>query len=305
MIIAQIVGGLANQMGIYAAARALAEHHGVPLKLDLEDLARDKVRVFELDKLHTRIEIATPDEVRAVSGKSRFRFINRMRRSIRKRLSLKNDNVYREKSLHYDPAFFDLPANVYIAGNFPSIQYYANIFPLLRQEFTLQRELSAESTAWLNKITAATAVALHVRRTDYVNNPKVIAVHGSLSVAYYERAIKLLLQRIPHAEFFVFSDDPVWARDNIRVPAPTHYVDCNDAANGYQDFELMKNCQHYIIANSGFSRWAALLNPSADKLVYMPKRWTIEALLRDEDLGPPDWIRVDDAEAMNDEVTND
>ena len=38
MIIVKLMGGLGNQMFQYAAAKTLAEHHRVPMKVDLSFL---------------------------------------------------------------------------------------------------------------------------------------------------------------------------------------------------------------------------------------------------------------------------
>ena len=51
MIIARIIGGLGNQMFQYAAARALSERCGVPLRLDLGAFANYSLRTYRLGHL--------------------------------------------------------------------------------------------------------------------------------------------------------------------------------------------------------------------------------------------------------------
>lgn len=293
MIIARLAGGLANQMGIYAAACSLARQHGVPVKVDLEGLAQDKLRCYELDKLATDIAIATPEEVRAVAGFSQSRRINKLKKSIDKRLGTRLLRIYREGSLHFDPAFYQLPANTYLFGNFPSYQYYRPVFESLQQDFRIGSPLSDQSREWLAQITSCNAVSLHVRRTDYVDNPKAAQYHGSLGLPYYEKAVAFMQSQTGDEEYFVFSDDHQWVRQHLQIPGKVHLVDCNGVDQGYQDFELMRNCRHHIMANSGFSRWAALLCEHTDKIVLRPRQWTTDALLRDEDIGPESWILID------------
>lgn len=293
VIIVRPVGGLANQMGVYAAGRALAEKTGATLKLDISSLAQDPLRKFELDRLQTRIEIATPDEIREVSGESRFRFVNKLAKKIRKLSGISNTRTYKEKSLGFDPAFFSLQAPVHIAGNFPSLLYYLPVFPLLKKEFEIRLPLSEASNAWLDKITRTCSVAVHIRRGDYISNPKATAFHGVLGLDYYRRAFGIMREKFSAAEFFVFSDDPQWVRQHVHIPGTIHYVDCNDAENGYQDYWLMRHCKHHIVANSGFSRWAALLCDNPDQCVIRPTHWTTSAVLRDEDIGPSSWQLVD------------
>lgn len=293
MIIVQLSGGMGNQMGVYAAGRALSLQCGARLKLDLSGLERDSVRKFELDKYNIQIEIATPEEIKFVTGQSRFKCINIIREKIEKRFHIRNPSIYRGNTLSFDPSFFSLKAPLYITGYFPSIHYYRPIFDLLKKELSISRPLSQASQSWLGKVCATCSIAVHVRRGDYASNPKITAVHGVLDADYYQQAFKIMRNKYPEGEFFVFSDDPGWVRDNIKPDGVVHYVDCNDADNGYQDYWLMRNCKHHIIANSGFSRWAALFCEYQHQEVIRPARWLISKELNDEDIGPSSWILVD------------
>lgn len=293
MIIVRVVGGLANQMGGYAAAYSLAQQHGVSLKIDLSGLRNDKLRKLDLDKLAAPVLIATEEEIRGVSHRSRFHMINRLKKSAQKRLGITDRHIYKEKTLGFDPALFNMPADAYIVGDFPSYRYYERVLPSLKKIFQVKAPLSTDTQRWLETINASrNSVALHVRRTDYVSDSRTLAVHGSLGLPYYERASRHVLQHKEDAEFFVFSDDPAWVKENIVTGAPTHYVDCNNAANGYQDFHLMKHCKHYIMANSGFSRWATILSESEMGIVIRPERWTVENHLGDADIGPGTWLKM-------------
>ena len=64
------------------------------------------------------------------------------------------------------------------------------------------------------------SVSLHVRRGDYVSNPVTTEYHGICSEDYYRRAIREIERYCKNPHFFVFSDDPAWAKENLdnRVP---------------------------------------------------------------------------------------
>lgn len=292
-IIAKPAGGLANQMNVYAAARALAERlGGLLVKFDLSALEADSKRHFELDKLHVQFEIATPDEICAARGESRHPAVNRWVRRLRKWFGRKPAGFYRERQLAFDPDVFNLPAPAYLDGNFPSARYYESIIHLLRPAFRIRTPLSQASQAWQQRITQSNAASLHIRRGDYAHDPRVVAYHGLLPLTYYQHAIDEMLSRQPQVELFVFSDDITWAQEHLKTRVPTHFIDCNGPNDGVQDFHLQCCCRHHILANSGFSRWPALLNPNPDRVVCMPQQWILAEGYAGSDVGPDDWIRI-------------
>jgi hypothetical protein len=113
-----------------------------------------------------------------------------------------------------------------------------------------------------------------------------------LGLDYYRRAVDVILQQCRGAHFFVFSDDPDWARANVEVPAPLHFVTHNSARPDFEDLRLMSLCRHHIIANSSFSWWGAWLNGGSGKVVVAPTQWFIDPRIDTRDLIPPGWIRV-------------
>ncbi|MGI9274939.1 MAG: alpha-1,2-fucosyltransferase [Endozoicomonas sp.] len=293
MIIARPVGGLANQMSVYAAARALAEHHRVPLKLDLAGLANDKLRCFELDKLCISADLATPEEIREVARQSSSPLVNKLKKKLRKKLGW-HFGVYKERSLVFDGGFFDLPDSMYIWGNFMSIRYYEPIKEILNNEFQVSYPLSEATRSWQDRIQFCESVSLHIRRGDYANDPHTRAHHGLLGLDYYHKAIEVIKEKVSSPEIFVFSDDLLWVKEELKSDLPIHFVDANDSENGYQDYHLMLSCNHHIIANSGFSRWPAYLNQKASKVVCLPNAWLQKEHIGDADVAPPEWVRIID-----------
>ena len=116
----------------------------------------------------------------------------------------------------------------------------------------------------LTKINNTNSISIHYRRTDYCNLGLTISDTG-----YYQKALNLLLQKIESPEIFIFSDDLVWAKSNVKFPFPVTFVFEPD----YIEMFLMSQCKHNIIANSTFSWWAAWLNSNSEKIVVAPKSW--------------------------------
>jgi len=70
------------------------------------------------------------------------------------------------------------------------------------------------------------------------------------------------------------------------------YIKHNDPDKGYEDLRLLKNCKHFIIANSSFSWWGAWLSTNPSKLVIAPKRWMKDEGYIVKDLLPENWIKI-------------
>jgi len=179
----------------------------------------------------------------------------------------------------------------YLSGYWQSERYFLHVQERIRTEFTFKKPLEGANAQMARAISDTTSISVHVRRGDYLTNPKN---HGLMDVAqpaYYRSAIAHIGGIVTNPEFFVFSDDIVWAKENITSGYPCTFINHNSQADSYFDMYLMSRCQHHIIANSTFSWWAAWLNPSDRKIVIAPKKWFARSMPI-QDLLPPDWIRL-------------
>ena len=293
MIIVEIVGGLANQMVIYAAARALAEKNADTLALDLNTLRKDRIRKFELHKLSMDLRIATEEEIARVRRKLSNPAADRLKEKIFRKLGIRRPYIYEEPYSGYDANFFRLSGDVYIKGNFASRRYFESIEPLLHREFRFRGEMSPRTREYERTLREGTSVGIHVRRGDYATNPHTRKFHGLIGVEYYSEAMKVLEERVGDPVYHVFSDDLDWARENLKSRAPMRFVDHTDAETSHEDMYLMSRCSHYILGNSGFGFWGAWMNTGEGKIVIAPKRWCADdSFNRVFDLPPPDWIRI-------------
>jgi tellurite resistance-related uncharacterized protein len=289
VIVTRLIGGLGNQMFQYAAGRAVARRLSVPLKIDSSGFANYHLHRYSLHNFTLEAAEASPQERPSGDATS-------PQGLIRRRLgpgAPPGLRVYREQAFTFDPNVLTLGDGTYLDGYWQSERYFADSEPLIRRDFTLRTPPTAENAEWLGRIASTPAVSLHVRRGDYASDPRTNAFHGLCSPEYYARAARFITDRTEgQPEFYVFSDDPTWVRENFRLDFLTHYITHNTKERDYEDLRLMSACRHHILANSTFSWWGAWLSPSPKKIVVAPQHWFRDATVDDRDLIPAAWVRL-------------
>ncbi len=274
MIISKLIGGLGNQMFQYAAGRALSQKHKVSLRLDISGLTNYELHQgFELDRVfECTIEVANETDLREILGWQSASGIRRV-------LSRPSMSIFRCKGFVVEPHFCfwngirKVPSDCYLVGYWQSEKYFIEAAEAIRSDFTFKPLLNQLNAELAKQIRNENAISLHVRRGDYANNPKTTATHGLCSLEYYQSAIQYVIGKVDQPKFYIFSDDPTWVRENMKIDFPSHYVDHNKGKESYNDMRLMSMCKHHIIANSSFSWWGAWLNPNPDKIVVAPGKW--------------------------------
>jgi len=292
MVITHIIGGLGNQMFQYATGRSLSLKRGTGLRLDVSDFSNYILHQgYELAKVfRCAPETATEEDIRDLIG---WRVQPFAKRFLRRKVGviLRGPHYIVEPYFHYWPEIVDVPQDCYLFGYWQSEEYFREISSIIRADFTFKTPLAGQNVQLAERMGQVNAVSLHVRRGDYVSNPKSNAAHGICPLEYYREAIRYIVDRVKQPHFFIFSDDIRWAEDNLRMDFPCQYVDHNHGAESYNDMHLMCLCRHHIIANSSFSWWGAWLNPSAEKIVIAPKEWFANNN-KVEDLFPQRWVAL-------------
>lgn len=293
MIVVKLIGGLGNQMFQYALARNLAEQHSTILKLDLTEFEKYKLRRYSLHCFHIWEHLATETEIEDILYSQNI-FIKLMRKTITK-FKLKNhtNNSYViEKQFNFDSQILESSNNVLLNGYWQSEKYFVDIKDILQREFIVKYQQDPQSAKFADRIQSTEAVSLHVRRTDYVQNALTNQIHGICDQDYYDRAVRYISDRVSNPHFFVFSDEPKWAKANLKLGFPTTVVDCNDESRNYEDLRLMSMCKHNIVANSSFSWWGAWLNSNPNKIVIAPQKWFNDVTRNTQDVIPDRWIKM-------------
>lgn len=287
MIITKIHGGLGNQMFQYAIAKAIAKKREDAYKVDISFYPNQTLRKYQLSFFNIKESIATLDEVNNLKGK------DNLISKIRKKLKVEKQSYYLEKIFSvYDKTVFKYKDNLYLDGYWQNEKYFLDIREDLIKEFTLKNEISDFAKKYLKKINYLDSVSIHIRRGDYIANQHTNSVHGVCNIEYYKNAIEYINNIIKNPNYFIFSDDIVWCKENFDFLKNKIFVD--DTKSEFEDLELMKNCKHNIIANSTFSWWSAWLNNNDGKVIIAPKQWFSDSKMQESsgDIIPKQWIRI-------------
>ena len=295
MIYIKLRGGLGNQMFQYAICKSLAIKNNTKVKFDIEELERDRLRNFELGYFKVSGIIASNIEIFFFSLLCND-FISKILRLIGIRyfyIKQKEIDINDSKQLdiNFDASVLDKKGNLYIDGYWQCEKYFIDIDEVIKNDFTLKKELDETNRNLITQIRNCNSTAIHVRRGDYVNNKHTNEFHGTCSLKYYLNAIKIIEKRVKNPEFFVFSDDLQWTKKNLKIKHPITFVSINHPKKAYKDLWLMANCKFFIIANSSFSWWGAWLSTNSNKIICAPKKWFNST--GEGHIVPKSWIRVE------------
>jgi len=290
MNIIRMSGGLERQMFQYALYMKLTSM-GREVKFDdINEYQDDKTRPIMLSVFNIDYPRASWDEINqytdgAMDNKSR----------LRKLFKGRNLNVYKEQGF-YDPKVLENP-DIYLDGKFMSQKYFEDILPEVRKAYSfpsidnlsLPPRANENFLVYYNEIMHSNSVGIHIRRSDSRYNEELY--ENICTIEYYREAVRYILEKIPDAKFFVFSNEPKWirglikdiirgfvtedmSRDDIKSLLDRFIlVEASDEYTSYLDLFLLSKCQHTVLSNSSFSWWGAWLNENKQRIVIAPSVW--------------------------------
>lgn len=146
-----------------------------------------------------------------------------------------------------------------LKGHFQSESYFSHCIDEVRWYMTMTNEPPQNDYC-----------AIHFRAGDYGDvptpqHPDGNSFHPRMDMRYYEPAMAHFGSS---QNFLVFSDDIPRAKEIFGGK-----VEYSEGRNYFDDFRLLKKCSHFIIANSSFSAFAAVLGEAGDKQVIAPRPW--------------------------------
>ena len=293
MFIAHVVGGLGNQMFIYAMAKSLASMKSVELKLDLSTFKHKKYinpegyllsKVFGVDEK----EAGFCDYFNALGIKTAILPLLKRRMISADR----NTFLFEKEIFNFDDEYEkdEKLRKGYILGYWQTEKYFLRNEKEIRKKFQFNKvELSNRVIDLADKITQKNSVSVHIRRGDYLSNPIYNKIYRACDAGYYDAAFKMINDKVESPYYCIFTDDIEWAASQTMFKGS---LICSTKDEGsWNDMYLMSFCKHHIIANSTFSWWGAWLNPSQDKIVISPKSWFLNET-EIPDLVPESWVML-------------
>jgi len=167
-----------------------------------------------------------------------------------------------------DGVYMKIPfqnTDIFLRGYFPSPKYFNNILPLLKYLVEFPPKL-AESLEYKYKdLFRKNTVLCHARRGDY----EVFFIQfGPLTNEYYKLGKSLVDKTAENSHYVLVSDDLSFFRKSLLFTNENAtYIEEDDIGTLY----VMSRSQYYIMANSTFSWWGAVIG--TPKLIICPKQW--------------------------------
>jgi hypothetical protein len=268
----QARGGIGNQLFMYAMARRLALVNHVPLNIETQSGFEGDFfwRNYGLDRFHI-----VGEEIKRAK---RSQLKRRVEIAINEKLPIRFRWYFREADEALNETIDRRILNlrvvrpVFLEGYWQDERYFSDIDRELRQELSFSTRHTAANGEMANEMRSAESVAVHFRRLQpnpQVGVDKPLATTATLPAEYYRAAIAAILERVPRARLYLFSDNPSDAVLPIGEDDAVRVVNEGEEAQ-YEDLWLMSQCRHFVLANSTFSWWGAWMGRTAHSVIVSP-----------------------------------
>ena len=281
-IYVRLVGGLGNQLFIYAFGLAKAERSGKDLVIDNISgfSSRDIYQaIYCLNSFPINESLLSDSKLKHLIANRYFWFLAR---KLRICYSERDPYSYHEDAVKSHSLFFQ--------GYWQSYLYFNEYKDIIKERLRFNDTNNPKIIDYKNAIlNSKNSVAIGMRFYDKF--PEDSAIYQSQSEHFYSKAIDLLESTENDLTYFVFSLNIEKAKQvlsnfqdrNIVFLEPLPGLD-----NAAFDLYLMTLCNHFIISNSTMYWWAAYLGEDENSTVIAPKMG-----LSNQDALLPYWIKVE------------
>ena len=297
MIIANLKGGLGNQMFQYALAYVLAQRNETTVACDtrfLTEMNRKRPRGYvprmpELDSLGIELRPPSRRDLRRTLMLSE-------RYSLRHRFARASDRfgwcTLVERHRTFEPRILARrDTTLYLDGYWQSERYFDGRHDEIRRLFTARKyPCRTSDLPDMPPEIVGHLACVNVRRGDFVGSNE----HDCLQSDYTMQAFNMLQERVGRPlRPYVFSDDHLWCERHIDLPNHPVFVPFASVPSGSAAYlACMSQFRYFVIPNSTFGWWAAWLAAPEGKVVVAPRRWSGTLPADEVDIVPSDWLTV-------------
>ncbi len=261
--VVRISDGLGNQMFQYAFAYALYRETGDEVLIDPffwgTSLRKYQLDIFDIS-LSKRFISPFKDYILGFGPRNGRKFKEKYRLYLADKYY---EQITEQGQMIYDPHMLNPKTSTFYLGFWQNPRYFDTFYDDIKRQFCYNKALSEKCKNYKEMIEGDISVALHIRRTDYVRE----VGDATLGLSFYKSALEELDDKLGNYKLYIFSDDKDYVSNNFTLKDYVLIQNVSDT----EEFELMRMCDHHIIANSTFSWWAAYLGANKGGIVYAPR----------------------------------
>jgi hypothetical protein len=188
----------------------------------------------------------------------------------------------------FDPSIDFDTTDKFIIGYFQSFMCLRDEDLKIRMQSIQPKNPSDKFLQLRSEISLEPTLILHLRLGDYLKEP----AFGTPDARYFKDGLSRLRDKLGNLRVWAFSDQPELAHILMGCEGGVNlsWVD-DEGLTSSETLELMRHGAGYLLANSTFSWWAAMLRHNESAPVIAPTPWFKE-MEEPYLLIPPDWIRL-------------
>lgn len=258
--------GIGNQMFQYAAAKVQSLRLG--LRLVIKPSQQFHLHAFEYIRNWQEFAISVPTGSR----------MTLRTRTLVHETEWNKSSTWEEKTLGYDPSISEITAsvNTRLKGYMQNIKYFEELLPLFRMIFRFDSTITDKCNIELKRINDSLPesrrngpfIAVHIRLPDLKSDPLDEFCYSFSTERFIYDSMDFMLSKWPNAHFIVCSNDTERGKTiyNFGERSITWVT-----LGMFEDMELMRLCDHFILSASTYGWWSAVLNDKVEKEVIMCK----------------------------------
>ena len=232
MVVVRIWEGLGNQLFQYAYARALQLRSGQKVYIDCErrfalELEGHRIqREYALHNFNIRLgpSLYTDKIFFFLKNKT---YLERLFFFFSQR-NYAPFHFYQEDSVVYKEKLKYLNGTYYVMGWFQNEKYFKEYRKQLLRELRPKKRIrmSLELTQCMKH---NNTVSIHIRRGDFKKQ------FNTLSIIYYEKAVKKIESMVKNPFYIIFSDDIQWAQENMKFLKDCMFISREENLNDFEE----------------------------------------------------------------------